>query len=276
MGGHYTFFQCECGHEDCRPTREWHPGYIGSWCGHFSEDALARLVCSQCGRRGRPETAITAWTHRPRNIEVDLMCNLYSQTKAQDAMRQLFKGLVDRTGNLPALDKIYPDQLAPIIRGSDVPVMQMARWGLPTPPYYLQGKNYDKGVTNIRNPKSSHWAKWLAPEHRCLVPFTSFAEPKRGGNQWFALPDEKPAFFAGLFVPDWTSVRKVRDGLSTDDLFAFFTTAANDEVGKIHPKAMPVILTEPDEWSAWMAAPWDEAKALQRPLPDGSLELISG
>jgi putative SOS response-associated peptidase YedK len=41
--------------------------------------------------------------------------------------------------------------------------------------------------------------------------------------------------------------------------------------GAIHPKAMPVILTEPDEWSTWLSAPWGEAQALQRPLPDGSL-----
>jgi hypothetical protein len=28
-------------------------------------------------------------------------------------------------------------------------------------------------------------------------------------------------FFAGLHVPHWQSVRKVRDGLSTDDLYGF-------------------------------------------------------
>ena len=44
---------------------------------------------------------------------------------------------------------------------------------------------------------------------------------------------------------------------------------ANAEVGAIHPKAMPVILTSPDEVETWMTAPADEALKLQRPLPLG-------
>ena len=72
---------------------------------------------------------------------------------------------------------------------------------------------------------------------------------------WFALSDRRPlAFFAGIWT-NWTSVRKVKEGKTTNDLFAFLTTEANLEIGAIHPKAMPVILTMPDKIEQWMTAP---------------------
>ena len=44
------------------------------------------------------------------------MCNLYSLTKGQTAIRDWFRALHDRTGNLPLFPGIFPDQMAPIVR----------------------------------------------------------------------------------------------------------------------------------------------------------------
>jgi putative SOS response-associated peptidase YedK len=223
------------------------------------------------------------------------MCNLYSLTKGQDAIRQLVAALtgalpIDRTGNLPVLPGVFPDYSAPILRNgagenAGGRELVMARWGMPSPAFALEGKKSDPGVTNVRNTKSAHWRRWLGVESRCLVPFTSFSEPEvlpdgRRPPAWFALKESaggelRPlAFFAGIWTR-WTSVRKVKEGETTNDLFAFLTTDANAEVGAIHPKAMPVILTRPEEVRVWLSAPAGEALALQRPLPDGALQIVA-
>jgi putative SOS response-associated peptidase YedK len=85
------------------------------------------------------------------------------------------------------------------------------------------------------------------------------------------MADDRLAFFAGIWVTGWTSIRKLKDGETTDDLYAFLTCEPNAVVAAVHPKAMPVILTEPDEWVRWLTATWSDAKGLQRPLANGML-----
>jgi len=208
------------------------------------------------------------------------MCNLYSLTKGQDAIRGWFDGIDDQAGNLAPMPGIYPDYSAPVVRGgADGPVLSMMRWGLPSPAFALKGKKTDRGVTNVRNIGSPHWRRWLGAEHRCVVPFTSFSEPHNRPGQpsrpvWFALDEDRPlAFFAGIWT-QWTSVRKLKDGETTDNLYGFLTTEANAEVGAVHPKAMPVILTTPEAVRTWLSAETADLGTLQQPLPDGTLQVI--
>lgn len=209
------------------------------------------------------------------------MCNLYSMIKGQAAIREIARVMKDETGNLAPLPGIFPDYKAPIVRrnGTDRELV-MARWGMPSPASVLKNRNSDIGVTNVRNVGSRHWIRWLGPDHRCLVPFTSFSENEKASDGtyppvWFAFDESRPlSFFAGIWT-QWTSVRKVKEGETTNDLYAFLTTEPNQEVGAIHPKAMPVILTTQEEMDIWMEAPAEEALKLQRKLPDGALRIVA-
>ena len=235
------------------------------------------------------------------------MCNLYSIRKGPAAILDLARATRNVAGNLEP-GNIYPDYAAPIVRteGGDR-ILTTARWGMPSSRKAIldaatkradklraKGKEVDfdqllkmepdSGTTNVRNTASQHWKRWLTPEHRCLVPFTSFSEPGRDAEGkyrpvWFKLdrPDEEPlAFFAGIHLQGWQGVRKIKTGWETADLFAFLTTEPSEPVKSVHPKAMPVILTEPDEIEMWMNAPWDLAQQLQRPTPGGMLRNLDG
>lgn len=206
------------------------------------------------------------------------MCNLYSITKSQTAIIEYTRAMRDTTGNLPPLPGIFPDYLAPIVRNAPdgVRELMMARWGMPGPPRFGGAP-----VTNIRNTKSPHWRRWLKPENRCVVPWSSFCEyadtKPRKTPTWFSLDDSRPlAFFAGIWT-SWHGTRgtKANPVEGEHQLFGFLTTEANDVVGAIHPKAMPVILTEPDEIEVWFNAPAEAALRLQRPLPDGVLKIVA-
>ena len=206
------------------------------------------------------------------------MCNLYSLTKSQDAMRRLFRFRRDLTGNLPPLPGIFPDGMAPVIRtGPDGErELAMLRWGMPCPPAYGA-----QAITNIRNTKSPHWRAWLGPKNRCLVPFTSFCEyadtKPRKTPTWFAGDESRPLLaFAGIWTT-WRGTRgtKANPVEGEHELFGFLTTEANAVVAPIHRKAMPVILRNEAEFEGWLTASADVALALQRPLPDDELMIVA-
>lgn len=68
------------------------------------------------------------------------MCNLYNLTIGPQAIREFTKAVVDEVGNLEP-GKVYPDYEAPIVRNGEDNKRELvrARWGMPTPPKFLEG-----------------------------------------------------------------------------------------------------------------------------------------
>jgi putative SOS response-associated peptidase YedK len=201
------------------------------------------------------------------------MCNLYN---LKVDPRGYFDALaaVDDAANVLAVEKDYaaPGKPGYVVRQEDGQrVLSTMRWGFPTrTPRKRPAREgelpflYD-WWTNARNMQSNMWKPWLLrTDHRCLVPFTRFSEPKAVADRqgpgdtswWFTVEDQPVPCFAGLWKAD----------ADHDRVYAFCTTEPNPLVAPKHPKAMPVILLAEDQ-ERWLTAPVEEAVTLLTAYP---------
>lgn len=145
---------------------------------------------------------------------------------------------------------------------------------MPSPASVLKTAR-NPGVANVLNLGSPHWRRWLGEQNRCLLPVTSFSDPRGKGQGVQRLPPvnaDTTMFFAGTETRGWSSFCKVKNGETVDDLYASLTCPPNADGAPIHLKSMPVSLTRPEEWDACISG--IRAEELQRPLPDETLRLI--
>ena len=215
---------------------------------------------------------------------VDAMCNLYSLKAGQKHIADTAGALRDLTGNMPPYPASFPNRIAPIVRTAPDGVRELlnSRWGFP-PPNIPGSKPRNPYLTNVRNTDSRYWQTYLKkPEHRCLVPVTSFAEPDNNQGPksiwtWFARDESRSLmFFAGIWR-EWEGDRgtKAAPDVGTHLVFSFLTTDASPDVVAIHPDATPVLLLDANAQETWLNAPWEIARDLQKPPPAGALRIVA-
>lgn len=191
------------------------------------------------------------------------MCNLYTQTRSVDGIREMTKALgipllfPEGLPNLQPRDIAITDP-APILRAATGAQgsfdLVVRRWSWPGPG--------GKPVYNFRSDGREF------PSGRCLIvadgfyEFTKPADPrqKRKDRWLFADPDGGMLGIAGL-------VRTVPD---IGEAFTMLTTEPGPDVAPYHSRQVAVL--PPSRWRDWLdhAAP---AADLIAPLPPGALSV---
>ena len=207
------------------------------------------------------------------------MCNLYSMTTNHESIRRLFRVSDNRATKFEPLPAIFPGYQAPIVRIADHGEREMAMltWGF----ILLQNGKAPRRVTNVRDDrilKSPFWTSSFQ-ERRCLVPVSSYCEPK--GEKpatwhWFALKgdSERPPFaFAGVWRI-YTGPIKTDGPDVSQAVFAFMTTEPNELTASINHERMPVLLSGEVEFDTWLHGSTTEAYSLARSFSAEAMRVV--
>ena len=208
------------------------------------------------------------------------MCNLYSITRTPEAVRRLFRVQQNRAAAFEPKNAYFPGYDAPIIRkAADDGERELvtANWGF----VLLRNGKAPRRVTNVRDDKlltSSFW-KNSFDQRRCLVPASSYCEPK--GEKpatwhWFALngDEDRPLFaFPGIWRRYNGPLKK--DGPNVDlEVFAFMTTEPNELTAGSNHERMPVLLSTEEQCETWLNGSAKEAYALARSFPAEMMRIV--
>ena len=207
------------------------------------------------------------------------MCNLYSMTRNTEAIARLFRVPHNRATAVDPLTSIFPGYQAPIVRqaADGERELVMMSWGF----VLLQKDKAPRRVTNVRDDKilTSKFWKPSFEQRRCLVPASSYCEPK--GEKpatwhWFAMngDEHRPLFaFPGVWTRYRGPIRKNGDNVD-QDVFAFMTTEPNELTVSVNHERMPVLLSEPEHFDIWLNGSPEEAFALARPHSAEAMRIV--
>lgn len=206
------------------------------------------------------------------------MCNLYSMTRAREAVLRLFKVSHNRAERFDPQTAIFPGYRAPVIRRAldGERELSVLNWGF----VLLQAGRAPKRVTNTRDDKagSPFWRESLELR-RCLVPASSYCEPNGQTPctwHWFAIngDDPRPLFaFAGIWRR-WNGPIKKGGPNVEQDVFSFMTTTPNKLTASINHERMPVLLTSEADQERWLSGTPSEAKSLVRSFEADAMRIV--
>lgn len=185
------------------------------------------------------------------------MCNLYSQKKSLQEVREWFgvQKITSAAGNLPSQLSIFPGYNAPVVyNDGNERVLDMMKWGF----VFTQKGRVPKHVNNCRDDKLKLSKFWFSSfeNRRCLVPASRFSEYHPSvknnmghkANVWFELKNKNLFAFAGI----WKKFKgEYRGEYLEFNTFSIVTTIPNEIVKPIHPSRMPVII-DPIDYDTWL------------------------
>lgn len=190
------------------------------------------------------------------------MCNLYANKATAQEIADIFRASAEAGLNVP--EDVYPQYPGLVVRDDGgTRVVEQMTWGFPRHSVNKRtGKpNRPSATNNARDDKLwTIWRQWFTnPAHRCLIPFTAFAEAEgekgKMTKSWICVADQPVAAWAGL----WRS---------SDEWGACYTGVmvdATEELGDIHDR-MPLIL-DPEDHACWLNGRAEDAMTLVRTYP---------
>jgi putative SOS response-associated peptidase YedK len=174
---------------------------------------------------------------------------------------------------------IFPGYRAPVVRQTSDGERElvMMNWGF----VLLQKDRAPHRVTNVRDDKilTSPFWRTSFEQRRCLVPASSYCEPK--GEKpatwhWFAMKgdEDRPLFaFPGVWTRYRGPIRK--NGENVDqEVFAFMTTEPNELTASVNHERMPVLLSKQEHFDTWLNGSPEEAFALARPYSAEAMRIV--
>ncbi len=188
-------------------------------------------------------------------------------TRNRDAISRLFRVSHNRIPAIDPLNQIFPGWTAPVVRKAEDGEREISllSWGF----VLLQDGRAPKRVTNTRDDKvrSGFWRDSFTTR-RCLVPASSFCEPRDGVKpatwHWFALKGDEPR-----------PLPVKKDGPNVDiEVYSIMTTLPNSLTASINHERSPVVLTEEQQFEMWLGGTPEQAFSLIRPSDPDRIRIV--